>query len=76
MRFFEAIDMLKTKGDYKVFGLDHLGFGKEIWSGNDLEEAKKVAWDAKNRFYDTTIKYKGKEIPKAGRLTPRPPYNF
>lgn len=25
---------------------------------------------------DTTIKYKGKEIPKAGRLTPRPPYNF
>lgn len=75
MRFLEAIDLM-NQGDYKVYGLDHLGFAKMIWSGNDIQKAKEIAWDAKNRFFDTTIKYKGTEIPKAGRLMPKAPYNF
>jgi len=125
MKFFEALDLMNKKGDYKVYGfdnqgisteiwngnsleeaqkiaqqyknrydrlkvtykgreiqdyivygIDHLGNEKEIWSGNDVEKAKEAAWEGKNKFYDTTIKHKGQEMPKAGRLTPKPPYNF
>lgn len=74
MRFFEALDLMQ--GDYQVYGIDNLGSLKFIWGGNDIERAKKIAWDNKNKFYDTTIKYKGKELPKAGSLFPKMPYNY
>jgi hypothetical protein len=74
MRFFEVLDLMQ--GDYQVYGIDTLGGHKFIWGGNDINQAKRIAWDNKNKYYDTTIKYRGKELPKAGKLTPKLPYNY
>jgi hypothetical protein len=62
MRFFEALDLINVKSDYKIYGFDRHGIDVKIWDGNNLEEAEKIAQQNKDKYTRIKITYKGREL--------------